>query len=70
MAMKKAHIVLIGLFTAVVLVMVGCEFAKMARFHTAEAPPYRIVGYVSGAVDVSANDADMFDAYYICVCTH
>lgn len=58
MGMKKTHIVLIGVFAAVLFVMVGCEFTRMAGFSAKEPPPYRIVGYASGPADVNVNDAD------------
>ena len=57
--MKKVHIVLIGIFTAVILVMFGCQFSRIAGLKGKKAPQYKIVGYASGVADVSAADADM-----------
>lgn len=55
--MKKAHIVLIGIFTSVVLVMVGCEISKIAGVGSKDAPRSNIVGYTSGSAVVSLEDA-------------
>lgn len=57
--MKKAHIVLIGLFTTTLLVMVGCEISRMAGKNSKDVPQSRIVGYASSSSNVSLEDAHM-----------